>query len=196
MTHKISLLFFSLGQNYALMEIITCIISGFAFIISVAAYYVNLKLPNQNKIFDEKIRAYGEIATAIDNAVLALSDGIGIGKYLRKDKPKGYTEELDDLADNIDETINILFDVLMANIIILPKNVYEHLDGVATFIDSEENYNIFENPKRIDSLLEELRKNQNDAIRVMRNDLQSDQLNNGLRKRLVGNIGHKIFGSE
>jgi flagellar biosynthesis/type III secretory pathway chaperone len=177
------------------MEIIAIIISIIALLISLASYYFNLKSPNQNKIFDEKIQAYSKIATVVDKAVLAFSEGITEGKELRKEKPKGYKEDLNEIAEGIGEAINEMFDVLMANIILVPKDVYYHLDELATFIDSEENFNIFEKPKQIEPLLEELRKKQNEAIKLMRNDLHSDQLNTGLHKRLGGNnLGHKIFG--
>jgi len=177
------------------MEIAACFISVIALLVAVATYYFNLKSANQNKIFDEKIIAYSKIATAIDNAVLALSEGIGDGKILRKEKPKGYKEELDGIAEDIGDAISEMFDVLMANIVLLPKDVFDHLDDLATFIDSEENYGIFEKPGRIKPLLEEMRIRQYQAIKVMRKDLHSDELNTALHKRLGrNNLGHKIFG--
>jgi flagellar biosynthesis/type III secretory pathway chaperone len=177
------------------MEIVAIIISIIALLVSLASYYFNLKSPNQNKIFDEKIQAYSKITTAIDKAVFALSDGIIEGSELRKEKPKGYKEDLDEIAEGIGEAINEMFDVLMASIILLPTEVHNHLDELATFIDSEENFDIFEKPRQIEPLIEELRKRQEEAIKLMRNDLHSDQLNTGLHKRLGrSNLGHKIFG--
>lgn len=46
----------------------------------------------------------------------------------------------------------------MASIILLPIEVHNHLDELATFIDSEENFDIFEKPRQIEPLIEELRK--------------------------------------
>lgn len=180
--------------KYFFMEIISCIVSIIALVVAAATYYFNLKAVNQNKIFDEKIKAYSKIATAIDEVILAFSHGMGTGKLLLEEKPQGYKEEFDALADEVNEAIYEMFDLLMANIILLPKSVYNHLDELATFMESEEHHNIFEKPQKIQLLLEELKKKQIAAIRVMRADLHSDQLNTRLHKRLGGNnIGHKIF---
>ncbi|KRT14490.1 hypothetical protein ASU31_18870 [Pedobacter ginsenosidimutans] len=177
------------------MELAALIVSIFALLASAASYFFNLKSTNQNKIFDEKIQAYSKIATAIDNAVLALGEGIEEGKDLRKTQPKGYKDDLEEIAENIGEAINEMFDVLMANVVLLPSNVYNSLDEFAMFIDSEENFNIFEKPEKIETLIAELRKRQNEAITLMRDDIHSDQLNKGLHKRLSrNNLGHKIFG--
>jgi hypothetical protein len=178
------------------METIACIFSGIALLLSVAGYYINLKLYNQNKVFDEKIRAYGEIAKALNNVVNVLIENLHEGKLLREDKPKDYQDDLDDLADEIDEAIGQMHDVLIVNVLLLPKKIVEHLDGFARFIDSDENFDIFENPEKMDPLVDELGKRLENAIYIMREDMQSEKLNSGLQKRLTGNIGHKIFGNE
>jgi len=178
------------------MEIIACIFSCIALLLSVAGYYINLKLYNQNKVFDEKIRAYGEIAKALNHVVDILIDNLHEGRSLRDEKPKDYEDNLDDLADEIDEAIGQMHGVLIVNILLLPKKVVEHLESFSNFIDSGENFDIFENPEKMDSLVEQLATRLEEAIYMMREDMQSEKLNSGLQKRLTGNIGHKIFGNE
>jgi hypothetical protein len=174
-------------------DIVLYIITTISLIISVAGYLINRTLYNQNKVFDEKFRAYTKITTALNNMMNVVVGNLYEGQEILKDKKGNWQEDMDELADETDDAINALNDAFTVNSLLLPLEVLTKYEDFATFLEGEPNDDLFENSGKLDEMVDKLNDRFDEIINIMRSDLDSDKLNQSLRKRIRGTWVHKIL---
>lgn len=168
-----------------------------ALIVSVAGYLLNRTLHNQNKVFDEKLRAYTEILKPLNNMMNVVINNLSDGKEILKYKETGWENDMNALADEIDEAINTLDDAIIVNSLLIPNEVLTKFDDFIEYMENnEDKYDLFENQYTITPLINELNDKFDSLSSVMRDDLDSDKLNKGLSKRIRGNWVHKLLQVE
>jgi len=166
-------------MNY--LTISGAIISVAAFAISVLAYLQSRKLPNENKIFEEKIRVYHDLIKIMNEAINEIFGCIN--EYI----DDGKTNRLaDELHDAIDDAIYSVEDAITNNSLVLPEEVLEKLNAFLELLDKPEYLEKYSTPKKFKQLDNEVERYFNEAIDVMRQDLAFDKLNRGLRRRISG----------
>ncbi len=169
------------------------IISIAAFIISLLAYRQSLKLPNENKIFEEKIRVYHDLIKIMNEAINEIFGCINEFAENKKTKEFDEKELKDDFNDAIDAAIYSVEDAITDNSLVLPDKVVVKLTGFLELLDKDEyldTYVSLEEFEKLDTTIEEAF---NEAIDIMRKDLDFDILNKGLRKRIRGNNAFRIL---
>lgn len=83
----------------SIINYISTFISIVAIGISTLAYRLSLKLPNENKIFEEKIKTYHELIKAMNTVIVEIL--ICINSYVKLKKEEA--PELENEADQLPE---------------------------------------------------------------------------------------------
>ncbi len=169
------------------ISVLGTIISLAALVVAGLAYRLNRRLPNENKIFDEKIRVYHEIIKCLNEA---LNEIVGcIEDYYENKKSKEHSakEFAYELNGDIDDAINSVEDVIANNSLVLPEIVLEKLTDFFDFLDEPEYLERYSKPADFEKLRETLDLHFNNAVDAMRNDLEFEKLDTGLRSRIKGN---------
>jgi signal transduction histidine kinase len=169
------------------------IISAIAIVVSIAGYLLNRKMLNQNKVFDEKIKAYQEILKAINHVLNTVINGLYEGQEIIKNKRTNWEDRLDELADQVDDAIDQMNDIIIVNALVLPSAVIEQLDRFSDFIDDIYVEEVLEKETKLDHLNQLLNDRFKELFNMMRNDLNADKLNHGLEKRIRGTWTDKIM---
>lgn len=97
------------------------VVAASAFWISWVTYQTNRQLPNENKLFDEKVRSYRNVVRAINTAAATYIECGYDYYYLKK------AAQLD-LKDKIDDTLikayNLMEDTVHEQMLVLPNRYY------------------------------------------------------------------------
>ena len=166
-------------MNY--LTLIGAIISIAAFIISVLAFLQSRKLPNENKIFEEKIKAYLDLIKGVNEAVNIISDCID--DYVTSNKKK---EIIDELHEEIDNAIFSIEDLRTNSLILLPDEVLDKLDEFLDLFDNQEYLQTYSTTIKSSEHKKEIDRYFDNLVTVIREDLAIEKLNNGLRRRISG----------
>jgi Txe/YoeB family toxin of Txe-Axe toxin-antitoxin module len=158
-----------------------------AFIVSLLAFRQSRKLPNENKIFEEKIRVYHEFIKVMNAAVNEIFGCINEFAENEKTKAIDRKELEDDLNSALDDAIYSFEDAITDNALIIPDKLVDKLSNFLEFLDKDEYLKTYASPGKFEKLEEEIDDAFNRIIDDMRNDLDFDILNKGLRKRMKGN---------
>lgn len=172
------------------------LISIAALIVAVLAYALNRKQPNENKIFEEKIRSYHEIIKVLNQS---LNDIFATLEEYAENKEKA-GEHLAVYADTmhgaIDEAYYAVEDVITNNSLTLPDDVGEKLTAFLKLLDKDEYLEKYNSPKSLNSFDNKTNNEFNKIVDAMRADLEFEQLNKGLKNRLRGNKALRLLKIE
>lgn len=166
-----------------IVSVVTIMISFAAMIVAALAYRLNRKLPNENKIFEEKIKAYNEVIKVNNDAV---NEIIGcINEYSNHQDLKGLErkELMDELNDAIDDALNSAEDIITNSSLILPKQIYDQLVEFLDILDQQEYLNELNDKIKLTKWLETIDKAFDNFVETMRKEIEYDALNSGLISR-------------
>ncbi len=183
------LTFFFIAMNT--LTVIGAIISFAALFISALAFLQSRKLPNENKIFEEKIKAYLDLIKGVNEAANIISDCIDV--YVTSSKKK---EIIDELHEEIDNAIFAIEDLRNNSLILLPDEVVDKLDEFLKLFDNQEYLQTYSTSKKSFEHQMEIDGRFDKLVIVIRQDLAIDKLNNGLRKRISGSKVLKKLNNE
>ena len=128
----------------------------------------------------------------MNSAFNVLIGNLHEGIRLAKEKPDDWEDDRDDLADQIDEEIVRMEDAMIVGSLVLPGDIVEQFDKFSDFMDNVDADDVFEDPDKLNQVVDKLNLKFRELFDLMRNDLDADKLNNGLRKRIRGNWVNKI----
>ena len=157
-----------------------------AFIVSMLAFLQSRKLPNENKIFEEKIKVYHELIWVMNATVNEIFGCINEFAKNEKSKTDDREELEDDLNGALDDAIYALEDAITDNALVIPDKLVDKLSDFLELLDREEYLNTYADRREFEKLDEELEDAFNRIIDAMRKDLDFDILNKGLRSRIRG----------
>jgi len=172
------------------------LISIAALIIAALAYVLNRKQPNENKIFEEKIRSYHDIIKVLNqslNDIFATIEEYAENKEKAGDRLAVYA---DIMHGAIDEAYFAVEDVITNNSLTLPDEVGEKLTYFLRLLDKEEYLEKYNSPKSLKSFDTKTNNEFNKIIDAMRVDLEFEQLNKGLKNRLRGSKALRLLKIE
>lgn len=176
--------------------IIPTALSLIAAIFSILTYRRNRRVENENYIYKTKQENYSKILFELGSLIDLLQKYINNSKNLSEEradlKDDVYKEEEDDLYelfDKIDDGIANFENIAIANSLVVPKSILEKIDSLNDILHDLE---IPEpSDKGFDKGLSELDNQMNIIIaranelnQIIRNDLNVDELNFYLYKRL------------
>ena len=157
-----------------------------AFIVSLLAFRQSRKLPNENKIFEEKIKVYHELIQVLNTTINEIF--ACINEFAENEKSKAIDRIIleDDLNGALDDAIYAFEDAITDNSLVIPNKLIDKLSNFLELLDKEEYLKSYVDREEFEKLDEEVEEAFNSIIDAMRNDLDFDILNKGLRKRIRG----------
>jgi len=86
-----------------------------AFVLSLKAFLLSRKLPNENKIFEEKIRVYHVLIKATNETSSVILSCIDDYDWLKKERDQELDEEAEEMNEDIDDAFKSLEDAIAEN---------------------------------------------------------------------------------
>lgn len=171
-------------MNYPLLiSTISVIISACAIYITWLNYRVNRKMPNENKLFDEKFKSYRSVITVF-NTIAAVyiecgnefHDLNGSAQVIRKAK--------EELNDELAKAYYAMEDTVYEHTLVLPDEVLKRIDDYFDLFNQEDFLEEIARVGKTDQFDEKLNDLFDEVINAMREDLAFDKLDMGLKKRI------------
>lgn len=172
------------------LNLISNAIAIVAFGVSLSAYRLSRKLPNENKIFEEKIRCYHTLIKAMNQAVGEIL--VCLNEYAENKRQKA--PDLSELEDELNEAINDAFfeleNAISENSLVVPNNVlakaYEFLD----LLDKPEYLKKYFKDSDFNKFEGELNEFFDIVVVAMQDDIGFEKLDNSLKRRTGGKRLH------
>jgi hypothetical protein len=172
--------------NYPLLvSAISAVFAGSASVVSWLNYRVNRRLPNENKLFEEKFRSYRSVVAAMNTAAavyvecgIELQDLDLTGKALRDAK--------DELNDELAKAYYLMEDTVYEQTLVLPDEVLAPVDDFIDLFGQEDFLEETAKSAKTDQFEAQLNDRFDAVINAMREDLSLEKLDTGLRKRIGG----------
>ncbi len=175
---------------------IPTIISLFAAIFSFLTYKRNRRIENENYIFKTKQENYSKILYEIARIIDKIQEFIIEANNFQSTKDKlddkdfdRISDQIDALADTIDDMTFNLDNLIISNSLVFPKSILEKLEKLTdlmidTILPGSYEKNLTIEIKKVDAALTEIINYSNSINDSMRIDLNIEELNLFLYKRL------------
>jgi hypothetical protein len=168
------------------------IISAIAAIFSILAYRRNRRLTNENHLFEKKVEIYSSILGELNQLLINLENHLSRFKFhsLQKtDFDKDFSTSLNNTADEIDEMSDKFRALCISSSLLLPESVFKTINILINKLylsptPNSDSKSIPNLSKYLDGNLDELLALSNQINQEMRKDLNIDDLNDLLYKRL------------
>ncbi|GGA95957.1 hypothetical protein [Mucilaginibacter rubeus] len=171
-------------MNYSLIiSAASALIAASAFIVALLNYRISRKLPNENKLFEEKFKSYRNVIAAMNTAGAVYVQCANVfwdmkssGKSLKKVKDK--------IDMELTKAYYLLEDTVQEQILLLPDEVLEHIDNYFDVFNKENFPENITKEKEIEEFENGLNELFDSVVNSMRDDLAIEKLDNGLKKRI------------
>lgn len=176
--------------------IIPTAISLIAAVFSILTYRRNRRIENENYVYKTKHENYSKILFDLGNVIDLLQVYIGDANGYLKEKdiiPSEVLEEEEDLLYNqlqkIDNAISNFENFVIAHSLIIPKNILEKFDSLNDILEDidipePEDKHILSILTILDTQMDRIIEIANELNEIIRNDLNVEELNFSLYKRL------------
>ena len=172
--------------------IIPVVVSTIAALFSILAYRRNRRFANENHLFEKKLDVYSLILNELNKLLIIYDNQINLGSVilrLQNTANDERTKELNDTSDKFDEVSDNFRAFCMSHSLLVPNNILTKIEKLIDklYLSSTPRSNTITIPNIINYLSEnydELLGMSNDLINEMRKDLNIDELNTLLYKRL------------
>lgn len=171
-------------MNY--LNLSSLLLAVIALAVSIATYLLNRKLPNENKIFDEKIRCYHALIKVMNDTVVVIFSAIREYDALKVERARDIDEQADELNDDIDDAFNALEDVIAENTLVLPGVILDQLYLFLDLINKEEYLDTYRRPKQMAKLQATVNEAFDRLVVAMQEDLGFEKLDSSLKHRTGG----------
>ncbi|GAA4084187.1 hypothetical protein [Mucilaginibacter panaciglaebae] len=176
-------------MNYPLIiSTASAVIAASAFVLAWLNYRTSRKMPNENKLFEEKFKSYRSVIAALNTAAAVyiecaneFHDLKGSAQTLRKVK--------DELDGELSKAYYLMEDTVYEQTLVLPDEVLECVDNFFELFAREDF--LEETPKagKTDQFEEQINDRFDEVINAMREDLAFEKLDAGLQKRIGSRRG-------
>ena len=157
-----------------------------ALAVSIATYLLSRKLPNENKIFEEKINTYHVLIKAINDTVGVIFSAINEYDSLKAERRGDIDERADELNDDIDDAFNSLEDTIAESTLVLPDTILDLLYLFLDMINKDEYLDNYRKPSRFEKFKAEVNEAFDGLVVAMQEDLGFEKLDSGLKHRTGG----------
>lgn len=178
-------------MNYSLLvSAISAVFAGSALLVSWLNYRVNRKLPNENKLFEEKFRSYRSVVAAMNTAAAVFVEcghefqGLDIAG-------KALSDAKDELDGELTKAYYLMEDTVYEQTLVLPDGVLESVDNFLDLFGQEDFLVETSSARKTDQFETDVNDRFDAVINAMREDLAFDKLDTGLRKRIGGRQRNK-----
>lgn len=173
-------------MNYALyISAISAIIAACAFVLSFLNYRTSRHLPNENKIFEEKIKTYQTIIAALNNSAAVFIDCAKKFHELKR-SPGSHRNAEDQLNDELDKSYLLLEDTVHEQALLLPDLIVDLIYNYFELLDDEDFLDDHLEAANLDKFEAELNNRYDKIVDAMRADIAFEKLDTGLKKRTGG----------
>ena len=179
-------------MNYTLLiSTSSAIISVFALIITWMNFRISRKMPNENKLFEEKFQSYRSVILVINKAA---------GVYLESangfQDVKGPSQIIKTAKDNfnkdLDKVYFLMEDTIYEQMLVLSDEVLEAIYSYIELFDQEDFLEQTATAGKTDEFEEKLNDLFDEVIDAMREDLAFDKLDKGLKNRIGSRHRSKV----
>jgi hypothetical protein len=171
-------------MNYP--NLISISIAVLALAISVATYLLSRKMPNENKIFEEKIDAYHAVIKAMNDYVAVLLACINEYLIQKADKHPDLKALAAALNQKIDEAFLDMEDGIAENSLLIPDDIVEDIYEFMDTLSEIDYLNRSLSFTKLDKLEDDINEAFDIVVTAMQQDLGFQKLNKGLKRRTGG----------
>jgi hypothetical protein len=165
---------------------ISLCVSVIACFVSVFVYRLSLKQPNENKIFEEKIRAYQEVIKIMNSVLNEIVACIDEFAENRKSRSAEKTKLFDELNDTISDELYKLEDGITNNCLLMPDDLLERLNDFYDLLIKDDYLHAYSDTDKKELFGSEIDAGFDAVIDAMRKDLNFETLDKGLKRRISG----------
>lgn len=172
-----------------LKDFLTVFFSLGALIFSLLTYKRGNRIENENHLFKIKVDTYTKVLAELQKLIRILEDNIEEAKEYLENPTEENFEILNAQADEVDEACFLFNDFVIANSVIIPKQVVDSLSHFCDkVLDTETLDSQTKNTKNgineIEKIIDELVNEADQISELLRKDLHIDELNSSLYRRL------------
>lgn len=172
--------------------LIPTIVSAVAALFSILAYRRNRRFANENHLFEKKIEAYSLILGELNQLLRKYENHISNFKYIIKSSKTFNSDAADSLntaANDLDRISDQFRSLCTSSSLLLPKTMLEYIEKLMnkiylTIAPDFSSKDIPDVDKYADAVYDELLELSNMINQEMRKDLNVDELNTLLYRRL------------
>lgn len=170
--------------------IIPVVVSAIAALFSILVYRRNRRFANENHLFEKKIEVYSLILNELNHLLIIYDNQINLASgMLRLQNNDDSLKELNKVADKFDEVSDKFRALCISHSLIITNSILTKIEKLIDklYLTSSPRSNTITIPNILNHLSEyydELLGMSNDLINEMRKDLNIDELNTLLYKRL------------
>jgi len=169
-------------------EVLTLFASLGALIFSLLNFRRNKRLDNENHLYKTKMEIYSKLLGELSEFINCYEDSILKAQEYLDNRAVVTAEELDRAADDIDEAAIDFINFIVKNSLVIPVGVTNHLEDFANYltrIDMPDEDKISKATiKDLDKEITVIIEKANRINDLLRDDLQIEQLNSLLHRRL------------
>lgn len=157
------------------LSVTALLISTGSLFIAVLSFRRNRRIENENYIYKLKTDHYHSFLKKIADILSKVEIGLELAKHIHKDSSEEDIDEIEKLADEIDEDVVEFSYSLASDSLVLPKRIISLLEEFSDYLmQSEIDGDSLENQNRISDICH---NKADKIISEMRKDLHIDTLN-------------------
>ncbi|WPU94690.1 hypothetical protein SNE25_04045 [Mucilaginibacter sabulilitoris] len=171
-------------MNYPiLISALSAAFAGSAFIVSCLNYRVSRKLPNENKLFEEKFKSYRAVIAALNTAAAVYLECAH--EYQILELPaRELVKAKEELEEELAKAYYLMEDTIYEQTLVLPDEVLEPIDNFFALFNHDDFLNDTAKAGKTDEFETQINDIFDDVIDAMREDLAFNKLDKGLKKRI------------
>lgn len=178
-------------MNYSiLLNACSIFIAASALIIAWRTYYTNRLLPNENKLFEEKIRSFRNVIVALNTAAAVYIEcGNEFHEFKESDQRK-FKEEID---LELSKAYYLMEDTVHEQMLILSDEVIEKIDSYFELFDQEDFLMETAKSGNTEQFEDKLNTIFDAVVNTMREDLAFEKLDKRLSRRIGSRQPTKVI---
>ncbi len=174
------------------LSILSILVPSVTVIFAILTFRRNRRIENENYIYKSKVEAYTKILKEL-TALISQFQKYYIESKLIIDRIGELNEAdfkiINEMADHTDDLIFDFDDTVTVNSLLIPEKVLEPIENLSIkllgiHLPEPEEIKINELLVTFNSLIDDANREANNVYKFMREDLNSDDLNNTLFKRI------------
>lgn len=174
-------------MNYTLLiGAVSAFVAASVFLVALLNYLLGRKLPNENKLFEEKFRSYRSVVAALNTAAAVFIECANEYDNLTVSR-----KELEEIKDELDYELNkayfLMEDTIHEQMFVLSEEVLGFIDDYFELFDQEDFLLEMVKPGKSDEFEKQVNNIFDVIIDAIRKDLSLEKLDKGLKKRIGSN---------
>jgi hypothetical protein len=171
-------------MNYSIIiSLCSVAIAACAFVLAWLSYRLNRKLPNENKLYEEKFRSYRSLMAAMTNGA-----GVHLQCAYQFEGNDLSGAELEDFEHDMNEELNksyfLMEDTLNEQMLVIPDEVLEPIDKYLDLFNQADFLGETVAAGKTAKFEERVNTHFDAVVDAMRHDLSLEKLDAGLQHRI------------